>query len=70
MPETRQGAAAPEPPSPFRGAPAAVRTVELHQSRRPAAVAVVPARNGLPEPKPYVYRGTGYDQFPGQRDDE
>jgi hypothetical protein len=39
--------------------------IELHQPRRPAAVALVPARNGLPEPKRYVYRGTGHDQLDG-----
>jgi hypothetical protein len=46
-----------------------MRTVELHHPRRPAAVAIVPARNGLPESKPYVYGGLGYDQFPELRDD-
>jgi len=36
--------------SPARGRPAGYRPVEL--------------RNGLPEPRPYVYRGTGRDQCP------
>jgi hypothetical protein len=67
VPETRQGADAPGQSR--QAAPAAVRTIELHQPRRPAAVAAVPARNGLPEPRRYVYGGTGYDQYPDLEDD-
>lgn len=39
------------------------------ETARPGTVPVE-IRNGLPEFKPYVYRGVGYDIYSGEGDDD